>query len=269
MPASKVEKNRRPRSAEHTKALFLQATEEVFGSHGYDGTTIRDIAKSARVNLGTLKHYWGDKPKLFRDLFETRFEPLRLQILGRLRAIERLVADGSRPGPEELLRALIETTLWVDLDLGAASTGRAKDLKQFHRLYGRALMDPSPVVIEELTRIFKEPVELFLSLLRRALPQLSAAEFDWRVNCIIGAQVFSMVYSERVGRFFGTEADVDPRQAADWMIHFMVNGIDAPPFGSHRQTRQAEAAPSPVGPKEVKTGATPRRSARVRAVSRS
>jgi len=37
MPASKVKKNRRPRSAEHTKALFLQATEEVFGSDADDG----------------------------------------------------------------------------------------------------------------------------------------------------------------------------------------------------------------------------------------
>jgi hypothetical protein len=81
-------------------------------------------------------------------------------------------------------------------------------------------------------------VELFQELLRRACPQLSAAELDWRVNCIVGAQGFSMVYNERVGKFFGPEADVEAKQAADWMIHFLLNGINAPSFAEHQQLRQ-------------------------------
>jgi hypothetical protein len=91
-------------------------------------------------------------------------------------------------------------------------------------------MDPSPEVLAEISKIFEKPVKLFLSLMRRACPQLSAAELDWRVNCIIGAQVFSLVYRERLGIFFGAEADVDSVRAAKWMLHFLMNGIDAPPL---------------------------------------
>ena len=100
--------------------------------------------------------------------------------------------------------------------------------RRFQTLYGRALMDPSPEVLAEISKIFEKPVKLFLSLMRRACPQLSAAELDWRVNCIIGAQVFSLVYRERLGIFFGAEADVDSIRAAKWMLHFLMNGIDAP-----------------------------------------
>jgi Tetracyclin repressor-like, C-terminal domain len=64
--------------------------------------------------------------------------------------------------------------------------------------------------------------------MRRACPQISPAELDWRVNCIIGAQVFSLVYRERLGIFFGAEADVDSVRASKWMLHFLMNGIDAP-----------------------------------------
>ncbi len=220
-------------AAQKTMTRFLDAAEEVFGQHGYEGTTIRAIAKRARVNLGTLQHYWGSKRELFRDLFERRFRPLQREHLRRLRGIEQRVAHGSRPDVVELLRSLLETTFLVRTETGPSY---GPDLegpgggKRFNRLYGRALMEPSPPVIEEISRIFEEPVKLFLRLMRRACPQLSAAELDWRVNCVIGAQVFSLVYSERIGRYFGSEADVDNVLAANWMLHFLVHGIGADPY---------------------------------------
>ena len=227
MPSNRA-KSSAPRSAERTKAQFLNAAEKVFGNHGYEGTTIRAIARTAGVNLGTLQHYWGSKHLLFRDLFKLRFEPLKQEILRRLQAIEQGTRGGQRPRAEDVLRALVETTFLIGME-AYRKTGESRGgLKQFHRLYGRALMDPSPVVIAEIIRIFKQPVELTLTLMREACQQLSRAELDWRVNCIIGSQVFSMIYSERVGVFFGTEADVDPKVAANWIVHFLLNGIEAP-----------------------------------------
>lgn len=220
------------RSAERTKAQFLDAAERVFGSHGYEGTTIRAIARTARVNLGTLQHYWGSKRQLFRDLFKIRFEPLKQETLRRLQAIEQATRVGKGPRTEDILKALIETTFLLGVEVPHPVAGEGgHNLRQFHRLYGRALMDPSPIVIAEIIRIFKQPVELSLRLMRLACPQLDSAELDWRLNCIIGAQVFSMVYSERVGIFFGPEVDVGPRRAADWIIHFLLNGVNASPYG--------------------------------------
>jgi AcrR family transcriptional regulator len=219
------------RSAERTITKFLLAAEEIYGEHGYEGTTIRAIAKRARANLGTLQHYWGSKRELFRDLFETRFRPLQQEHLGQLREIEERHSDGSRPPVMDVLQTLIETTFFFSSE---ATSEHASGIEQnearrrFQTLYGRALMDPSPEVLAEISKIFEKPVKLFLSLMRRACPQLSVAELDWRVNCIIGAQVFSLVYRERLGIFFGAEADVDSVRAAKWMLHFLMNGIDAP-----------------------------------------
>jgi AcrR family transcriptional regulator len=219
-------------AAQKTMTRFLNATEEVFAKHGYEGTTIRAIATRARVNLGTLKHYWGSKRALFRELLERRFRPLRDEHMRRMQALEASVADGSRPEVAEVLRTLIESTFFVGISPDAygpdleSTAGR----KKFRVLYGRALMDPAPQVIAEMARIFEEPIKLFLSLMRRACPELSAAELDWRINCVIGAQVFSQVYSERVGRFFGGEADVEEAVASNWILHFLMNGINAAPF---------------------------------------
>jgi AcrR family transcriptional regulator len=236
-------------AAQKTMTKFLNAAEDIFGKHGYEGTTIRAIAARAHVNLGTLKHYWGSKRELFRGLFERRFLPLKEEHLRRLRALESQTADGATPDVLEVLRTLIEPTFFIGFTAAHVDADRPQAHRKFHLLFGRALMDPSPTVITEMTKMFEEPVELFLKLMRRACPDVSEAEMDWRVNCVFGAQVFSQVYGERVGRFFGTEADVDESRAAKWILHFLMNGIDAKPFNDNKSefrpvTRQGAASRS-------------------------
>jgi AcrR family transcriptional regulator len=245
------------RSAERTIIKFLLAAEEIYGEHGYEGTTIRAIAKRARANLGTLQHYWGSKRELFRDLFETRFRPLQQEHLRQLNEIEERYSDGSRPPVMDVLQTLIETTFFFGSEAAAqhaTDIEQGEDRHRFQILYGRALMDPSPEVLAEISKIFEKPVKLFLSLMRRSCPQLSAAELDWRLNCIIGAQVFSLVYRERVGIFFGAEADVDSIRAAKWMLHFLMNGIAAPalpadilPSGSNGKSGEQPRLAAPHG----------------------
>jgi AcrR family transcriptional regulator len=244
-PARKRTATQPRRSAERTITKFLLAAEEVYGEHGYEGTTIRAIAKKARANLGTLQHYWGSKRELFRDLFETRFRPLQQEHLGQLNEIEERHSDGSQPPVMEVLQTLIETTFSFGGDMTsehARGIEQSEARRRFQTLYGRALMDPSPEVLAEISKIFEKPVKLFLSLMRRACPELSAAELDWRVNCIIGAQVFSLVYRERLGIFFGAEADVDSARAAKWMLHFLMNGIDAPALPTDKSPANVKGA---------------------------
>jgi AcrR family transcriptional regulator len=227
------------RFAQRTIKKFLDAAEDVFGRHGYEGTTIRAISSKARVNLGTLQHYWGSKRELFRELFERRFRPLMKEHLRRLQALDAASSQGQPPDGMALLRTLIEPTFFVGLDGDCAygtdlvgESGR----KRFHALFGRALMDPSPHVIAEMTLIFDEPMKLLMALMRRSYANVSTAEIDWRVNCVLGALVFSQVYSERVGRFFGAEADVDDSRASSWILHFLVNGANAAPYEEAKAT---------------------------------
>jgi AcrR family transcriptional regulator len=239
------------RFAQRTIKKFLDAAEDVFGRHGYEGTTIRAISSKARVNLGTLQHYWGSKRELFRELFERRFRPLMKEHLRRLQALDAATSEGQPLDGMALLRTLIEPTFFVGLDsdtaYGADMAGES-GRKRFHALFGRALMDPSPHVIAEMTKIFDEPMKLLITLMHRACPNVSAAEIDWRVNCVLGALVFSQVYSERVGRFFGAEADVDDARASSWILHFLVNGANAAPYG---ETNAAFLKATPAGRKKL------------------
>jgi AcrR family transcriptional regulator len=59
---------------------IMEAAEELFAEHGFDGTSVRDIAESAHVNLAMISYYFGSKEKLMEAMFTYRGFSLRLQL---------------------------------------------------------------------------------------------------------------------------------------------------------------------------------------------
>lgn len=73
---SKPTRRRRPirtKRGESREAL-LQAALEVFSRRGFKGATVRDIARVARVNHGTIRYHFGSKDKLWRAAVTYLFE---------------------------------------------------------------------------------------------------------------------------------------------------------------------------------------------------
>jgi AcrR family transcriptional regulator len=52
---------------------ILQVAEQLFSDKGFDGTSVRDIAEQANVNLAMISYYFGSKEKLLKSLIEERF----------------------------------------------------------------------------------------------------------------------------------------------------------------------------------------------------
>lgn len=55
----------RPRRSEKTKEAILLAARTRFGAEGYERTTIRAIAKDARIDPSMVMRYFGNKEALF------------------------------------------------------------------------------------------------------------------------------------------------------------------------------------------------------------
>lgn len=48
--------------------------ERLFGERGFDGTSVRDIAQAAGVNLAMISYYFGSKEKLLEAMIQLRSE---------------------------------------------------------------------------------------------------------------------------------------------------------------------------------------------------
>lgn len=51
---------------------ILEVAEGLFAEHGYEGTSVRALAKKARINVAMISYYFGSKEKLFESLVEYR-----------------------------------------------------------------------------------------------------------------------------------------------------------------------------------------------------
>src|SRR5436305_14921524 len=101
-----------PRAEENRQAKILDAAENAFAEHGYNGASMRDIVREAGVNLATVYYYFGSKTGLMEAVLKRRFGPLRrehLEILGRF----ELEAKGRPLSVEKILEAMLRPPLDV------------------------------------------------------------------------------------------------------------------------------------------------------------
>lgn len=87
-----------------TRAALLSAAASRFGRFGYDGTSIRDIARTAGVDPALVYRYFGSKQGLFEAIADgsgVLFEPLRHMPLEEVADWIHTIAFGG-PGEDEV-----------------------------------------------------------------------------------------------------------------------------------------------------------------------
>ena len=59
---------------------ILEVAELLFSEKGFDGTSIRDISKEAKINIAMISYYFGSKERLLEALIIHRTSDLKMQL---------------------------------------------------------------------------------------------------------------------------------------------------------------------------------------------
>jgi AcrR family transcriptional regulator len=78
---------------------IMEAAERLFADKGFEGTSVRDIAEAAGVNLAMISYYFGSKEKLMEAMFDNRASSSILQLeemvndktLSPIQKVEKLI----------------------------------------------------------------------------------------------------------------------------------------------------------------------------------
>ena len=62
------------------QTAIINTAEKLFAVTGFDGTSVRDIAQEAGVNVAMISYYFGSKEKLMEAVFEERTNNIRLKV---------------------------------------------------------------------------------------------------------------------------------------------------------------------------------------------
>jgi AcrR family transcriptional regulator len=151
------------------RAAILRAAEK-----GYHGTTMRQIAAEADVQLSLVVYHFTSKLGLYTAIFENR-QYINDDRLVRLAAIPDLQAEDAL---EQIVRAFADPVLVLHDD---------PDDIWFARLVLREAADPSSQQRPIIGELFDAMAREFIKALREALPGKRDGFYHWAYLFSVGA----------------------------------------------------------------------------------
>ena len=220
-------KPERRRKVASSREAFLDAAVRLFAKRGYDGMTIRDVAREAGTTLGTLHYHWGNKDALVREICTRQLTPL---VEARLARYDQVAGESREERIASLLRAHFEPFT----EIFAGSDAHRSLVQNF---YVRASSDPSPTVRAISTEVMREMSRAFVHRLRVLCDHLGDREFYWRLNGVLGTTLHMQAHSGRLLDLVRrVELGPDPADYADVRsgieptVHFLTVALSAPPM---------------------------------------
>jgi AcrR family transcriptional regulator len=204
--------------AKGVRERLLDVAEELFSERGFDGTSVRDLARAAGCNIASVNYYYGGKEKLYEEVWRRHLALLRDT---QMASIDKVTADsGGNPPLEEILRAFAYAFIGPLVD---QSGGR-----RMIRLMDRELVDPHLP-----SGMFREEVmKPTLIKMRQALAKAYPGLDESKVPLVVFSLVGQLIHAIRIRPMLRWADDetlgvFDTAKLVDHIVAFSAAGIRA------------------------------------------
>lgn len=194
---------RRNRQGEKTKAELLEAAGYVFSRKGYEGSSVRDIAKIANVLPGALTYHFKTKENLFKMVlrhfildcckFDSMFEQF----------------DNVDPNnPEQISEALYQSIKSIIY----ACHMKGVKVKNINGLVITLMIDGDKEICKTVQEVGTMRLQKVYQCIRTTLPNATRTDIFWWSNLL-----WSMVFYPMYGKNFLLSATDEKRFPEDFI----------------------------------------------------
>jgi len=165
------------------KEQIINAAIELFAQKGFEGTSIRDLASKADVNVAMINYYFGSKDKLFEALVEMKGANSRA-------ILEGLLNDKQLSSVEKIDRVIDS---YVE---------RLFKQRQFHRVINQELMLNRSEALQQIITSILVPNSLAIKAIieegikrkefRKVDPELTIASLVGTINQVLLSKKFCL-----------------------------------------------------------------------------
>jgi AcrR family transcriptional regulator len=212
------------REAGATKQKILDAAEKLFARKGFHGVSIRDITKTAGVDLALANYHFGPKKNLLSAVLERRAQVLNDERLRMLDEARRSAAPGA-PSAEAVINAFT-------YPLNNRSARGGPGWKSYFALIAQINNSPEWGGVM-MSQNFDHVVHVFIDALRSSLPDCPERELYWAYHFLSGALTLTFAETRRVDNLSGglcKSTDLDAVHAR--LVPFCAAGFRALCAGS-------------------------------------
>lgn len=203
-----------------SREMLIRSAEALFAARGFDGVSVRDIAKAAGVNSALVGYYFRGKEGLLSEVYMRHCEPLK-------RERERLLAEVTKSESGFTLEKVIEAFVGPSLEVTRDRNGRS----EFTRLRAILSAENSALLEQLVADNFDASSRMFIDALRKCLPGLSRDEILWRFHFLLGTIYYTGTGPHRIRILSGGRCDPsDPKATTKHLVPFLAAGFRAHPL---------------------------------------
>mgnify|MGYP000610361645 CR=1 FL=1 len=213
-----------------TRSAILDAAEQLFSEQGFGAVALREIARAAKVNVGSVTYHFRDKLGILEAIYTRHTVPMnarRLELIGEAKRIsdrdQRLMA---------ILRAYVLPAFDSSYD---HSGGGAR----FTRLRAVLSAEGNIQAREIIARAFDETSRTLVGAISDCLPGAPKESIVWCSQFLLGSLYYALINPERITRLSDGMADGNDHSRA-------IQEIVEASFASFRALAQPQDSRKPV-----------------------
>ncbi len=189
----------------NVRETLLDAAVALFSRSGFNAVSLRDIAKEAGANLGSLTYHFGSKANLLKEIYDRHTQPMnarRLELLGEARRI--------RDADDRLAAILRAYVVPAYISSSEGDGGGA----EFTRMRAILSAESNPDAKKIIADAFDDTSHVFIEAIAECVPGAPQEGLVWRSQFLLGALYYSLINPERVTRLSNGQVDGNDRDAA-------------------------------------------------------
>ena len=187
---------------------ILEVAEKLFAEKGFDGTSIRNISKDAKVNIAMVSYYFGSKEKMLESLIYYRTVNLKMEL-------ENILKENL--DPNEKIDRLIELyisrisknkCIYQIVHFELVNRKREINIKSFTEVKKRNLESLAKIIHEGQEKgVFRKDVNIPL-----IPPTILGTYFHFNMNRPYYAELFNIESEEAFEAYINNELTTHIKQ---------------------------------------------------------
>ncbi|MGI4812283.1 MAG: TetR/AcrR family transcriptional regulator [Janthinobacterium lividum] len=176
------------KAGDSTRERMLDAAEKLFAEHGFQGTSMRDIAGVAGARLALVTYHFGTKDALFARVVERRSFYMNSRRIAALDEARKLTDDGPAP-----IRLLVEGYIWPFLERWHQG---GPGWMHYSTLIAR--LATSPMRAKVISEYYDAVSRQYIIEFRRALGDAAEEDVYHAFNFMVGVMLAAVSEPDRV-----------------------------------------------------------------------
>lgn len=195
---------------------LMESAIHIFSRDGYEGASLRDIARNADVPLSTIHLYFGSKAELFGAVARKAWEEIDNDRSALLE--QALAKNPSQPALADLIVAIAYPVV------RRALSPHPRDMAQIYVLRGQLHHSP---YIDGMLELADRSMVRWIDAIMLSCPTLSRSDTIWAFSFAVGVVYSWQVIDHRYDSMLGKDDERTPESVTSDIVAFCCSGIEA------------------------------------------